>query len=207
MNLLIFDQNFNQLALIGVDEVGRGPLAGPVVACAVHIPPALWQQPWLQELGDSKKLSAAKRQKLYGLITSHCPYALAQSDVAEIDSINILQASLLAMHRAITMLLPQVPKAGLILIDGNRLPKDLPLPAQSVIKGDAKSAHIAAASIVAKVWRDAHMAELAIQYPCYGWAKNAGYGTKQHLAGLATHGVTPHHRTSFAPVANTLTKA
>lgn len=191
---------------MGVDEVGRGPLAGPVVACAVHIPSTLWQQPWLQELSDSKKLSAAKRQTLYTLITAHCPYALAHSDIAEIDSINILQASLLAMHRAISALLPQVPNATLALIDGNRLPKDLPLPAQSVVGGDAKSAHIAAASIVAKVWRDAHMAELATQYPAYGWAKNAGYGTKQHLAGLASHGATPHHRTSFGPVKN-LTKA
>ena len=202
MSLLTFDQSFNTPYLIGVDEVGRGPLAGPVVACAVHIPPTLWQQSWLQELGDSKKLSPAKRQKLYTIITTHCPYAVTQSSVAEIEQLNILQASLLAMQRAITQLLPQVPQANLALIDGNRLPKDLPLPAQSVVKGDAKSAHIAAASIVAKVWRDTHMAELATQYPAYGWAQNAGYGTKQHLAALVAHGITPHHRLGFAPVAD-----
>lgn len=200
-SLINFDHSFNQAALIGVDEVGRGPLAGPVVAAAVHIPQAIWQQPWLAELADSKKLTAAKRQNLYALITTYCPYAVAQSSVAEIDQLNILQASLLAMHRAITALLPQVPQARLALIDGNRLPQNLPLPAQSIIKGDSQSAHIAAASIVAKVWRDTHMAQLATQRPAYGWAQNAGYGTKAHLAALATHGLTEHHRLSFAPVA------
>jgi ribonuclease HII len=200
MPLLTFDKSFNTTHLIGVDEVGRGPLAGPVVACAVHIPPTLWQQPWLGELADSKKLSLTKRQKLCHAITAHCPYALAHSSIAEIDQLNILQASLLAMQRAITQLLPQVPQANLALIDGNRLPLNLPLPAQSVVKGDAQSAHIAAASIVAKVWRDTHMAQLALQHPHYGWAQNAGYGTKQHLAALVQHGITPHHRLGFGPV-------
>lgn len=185
----------NGAFIAGVDEVGRGPLAGPVVAAAVilhaDLPDAL-----LHGINDSKALSLEKREKLFPLIQQHAVFAIAESSVAEIDSINILQASLLAMQRAVAAL---GAACDLALIDGNKAPK-LSCPALTIVKGDAKSLSIAAASILAKVTRDRLMCDLHREYPHYGWDGNAGYPTPQHLAGLQSHGVTPHHRTSFAPV-------
>lgn len=184
-------------SISGVDEVGRGPLAGPVTACAVRldasrIPPGL---------NDSKKLSAAKRYALYSQILASADVCVAHASVAEIDELNILRASQLAMCRALTGL-KYAPDYA--LIDGNLLPQDLTLPALAVIKGDGKSLSIAAASIVAKVVRDQIMVDLGQEFPGYGWAKNAGYPTKAHFAGLQNLGVTPHHRRSFKPIHNIL---
>lgn len=181
----------------GVDEVGRGPLAGPVVAAAVVVPRGA--APLLMEAGldDSKRLTAAKRAALCALVAAHCQYALGAASVGEIDSRNILAASLLAMQRAV-LALPEAPSSA--LVDGNRLPP-LPCAAEAVVGGDAKCLSIAAASVVAKVTRDRLMAALGARYPVFGWERNAGYGTKEHRAALDRHGPTPHHRTSFAPVA------
>lgn len=183
--------------VIGVDEVGRGPLAGPVVAAAVYIPVENRGHPVWQEVQDSKKLSAARRDVLFSVIQGQCRFGIAEASVAEIDTINILQASLLAMRRAIEQIECASP---FILVDGNRLSKSWPWQARAVVKGDSKSVSIAAASILAKVTRDRMMAEFGQQYPVYGWEKNAGYGTAQHLSALANRGVTQHHRRSFAPV-------
>lgn len=179
------------LTVAGVDEVGRGPLAGPVTAAAVilnpgRIPPGL---------NDSKKLTAAARERLHDLIFRDHRVAVAHASVEEIDALNILNASHLAMSRALAALTP-----GHALIDGNRLPRDLPCTAEPLIKGDARSLSIAAASIVAKVVRDRHMVDLAQQYPGYGWEGNAGYPTAAHLTALLNLGITPAHRRSFAPV-------
>ena len=184
-------------AIAGVDEVGRGPLAGPVCAAAVildpeHIPAGL---------NDSKKLTPRSREALYDQIMDMADVSLAEATVAEIDEHNILRASHIAMVRAIAGL---GQKADHALIDGNMIPRGLDIPAQTIIKGDARSLSISAASIVAKVWRDRHMVDLAQQYPHYGWEKNAGYPTAQHKLGLAQFGVTPHHRRSFKPIHNIL---
>jgi ribonuclease HII len=178
----------------GVDEAGRGPLAGSVVAAAVILHPERIPE----GIADSKKLSAAKREALFEAIqTQAIAYAIAEASVAEIDALNILQASLLAMQRAVMQLNPAPHHA---LIDGNKLPQSLPCNATAIIKGDATSLSIAAASILAKVTRDRMMKQLAKEYPHYGWTENAGYPTAAHLAALAQHGITPHHRRSFAPV-------
>ena len=181
----------------GVDEVGRGPLCGPVTAAAVildptHIP---------EGIGDSKTLSAAKREMLAGAIMASARWSVAHASVAEIDRLNILNASHLAMERAVAGL---ALRPGFVLVDGNRLPKSLPCPARPVVKGDAKSLSIAAASILAKVVRDCLMVDLAQQHPGYGWEHNAGYPTPDHLAALLNLGVTPLHRRSFKPVHNIL---
>ncbi|WP_420862038.1 ribonuclease HII [Algirhabdus cladophorae] len=184
--------------IVGVDEVGRGPWAGPVTAAAVwldplHIPTGL---------DDSKKLSATKRLAALDGIHAFGDVSLGHASVEEIDSLNILRASHLAMERAIAGLLVP-PDAA--LIDGNMVPKGLHgLKTQTVIKGDGKSVSIAAASIVAKICRDALMVALAQQHPGYGWDTNAGYGTKAHQLGLQNLGVTPHHRRSFKPIHNIL---
>lgn len=183
--------------IAGVDEVGRGPWAGPVTACAVILDPANIPA----GLNDSKKLSAARRAALAAEILSCAQVSVAHASVAEIDRLNILQASLLAMRRALEGL-PQAPRFA--LIDGNRIPADLPCPAEAIVKGDALSASIAAASIVAKVARDDIMVALAQQFPGYGWERNAGYGTKLHQDGLRNLGVTTHHRRSFKPIHNIL---
>ncbi|MFY0622282.1 MAG: ribonuclease HII [Pelagimonas sp.] len=185
------------LRLAGVDEVGRGPLAGPVIAAAVILDPANIPE----GLADSKALSAKKRELLNALILQSSWVGVGEASVEEIDEINILQASLLAMERAVSAL-PQVPQH--LLVDGNKLPKTLPCPATAVVKGDARSQSIAAASIVAKTRRDAIMQDLAQQFPGYGWEKNAGYPTKQHREALVKIGLTPHHRRSFKPVHNIL---
>jgi ribonuclease HII len=179
--------------VVGVDEVGRGPLAGPVVAAAVILDPA---RP-IEGLADSKALTEQKRENLATLIRERATaWAIGRAEIEEIDTINILQASLLAMRRAVMALRPQPEYA---LIDGNRCPK-LPCPAEAIIKGDAKVAAISAASILAKVSRDQEMRELDNAYPGYGFARHKGYPTKLHLDALSRLGITPIHRRSFAPV-------
>jgi len=183
--------------IAGVDEVGRGPLCGPVTAAAVvldpnHIPAGL---------NDSKKLSAVTRAKLAAEILQSAQFCVAHASVEEIDEINILQASHLAMCRAVAGL-PKRPDH--VLVDGNRLPRDLTLSAEALVKGDSRSVTIAAASILAKEARDLLMVDLAQQYPGYGWERNAGYPTKDHLKALLDLGVTPVHRRSFKPVHNIL---
>ena len=152
-------------------------------------------------LRDSKTLSAAARTAAREVVADYGRVALGQASVAEIDRLNILRASLLAMARAVTALAAQLPRPpDWVLVDGNRLPDDLPCPGQAVIKGDQLSHSIAAAAIAAKCARDAEMARLDTLHPGYGWARNAGYGTAEHRAGLARLGVTPHHRRSFRPI-------
>ncbi len=185
------------LRIAGVDEVGRGPLAGPVCAAAVVLDPDNIPA----GLNDSKKLTVKRRDALFDQLMRCADVAIGEASVAEIDSHNILRASHIAMTRALRGL--RQP-ADFSLIDGNMAPRDLDLPHECVIKGDARSLSIAAASIVAKVWRDRLMVDLAQQHPHYGWAKNAGYPTKEHKAGLKSHGVTQHHRRSFKPIHNML---
>lgn len=190
----------SQKICCGIDEVGRGPLCGPVVAAAVILP---YNTPSeiLSEIHDSKKLSLKKRTYLFEKINEFAQTSIGEASVEEIDEINILNATMLAMTRAFEKLQTNSNhNPEHILIDGNRIPKDLPLPAEAVVKGDSKSLSIAAASIIAKHHRDLYMIELDKTYPGYGWAKNAGYGTKQHLEALRKQGVTPHHRRSFRPV-------
>ena len=181
----------------GVDEVGRGPLAGPVVAAAVILDPAALPEALRLGLNDSKKLTARRRAALAPEIRAAAQWALGQASVAEIDALNILRASHLAMCRALAAL-PVTP--DLALIDGNLLPADLPCAGRAVIKGDGRSLSIAAASILAKVARDGIMMELDAAFPGYGWARNMGYPSAGHRAALAEDGPTPHHRRSFAPV-------
>lgn len=178
--------------IAGVDEVGRGPWAGPVMAAAVvlntdHLPAAR----------DSKKLSAAQRLTLYEDILPQAYIGLGEASVAEIDTLNIRNATFLAMRRALANL-PVAP--GYALIDGDAVPSDLPCPAQAIIGGDNTVLSIACASIVAKVTRDRLMQKLHKAYPHFGWNTNAGYGTKIHQEGLSRHGITAHHRKSFRPI-------
>jgi ribonuclease HII len=188
-----FDFTRGLLLVAGVDEVGRGPLAGPVVAAAVILDPARF----IVGLADSKKLSEARREALAPIIREQAlAWALGRAEVEEIDAINILQASLLAMRRAV-LALSVAPEFA--LIDGNRCP-DLPCPAEAVVKGDSRVAAISAASIIAKVARDHEMVALDAQYPGYGLAGHKGYPSPVHLAALQQLGVTPIHRRSFAPV-------
>jgi ribonuclease HII len=177
----------------GVDEAGRGPLAGPVVAAAVILDVARIPD----GIDDSKKLKAEHRQRLHGLITASAHVGIGIASVEEIDRVNILQATFLAMVRAVEAL-PVAPAH--LLIDGNRAPKQLPCACRTVVGGDGISLSIAAASIVAKVTRDRIMAELALAHPHYGWERNAGYGTPEHQRALALVGITPHHRKSFEPI-------
>lgn len=183
----------------GVDEVGRGPLAGPVVAAAVILNPDNIPV----GLNDSKKLTEKKRELLFDLIHEVAvSVSVSEASVEEIDEINILQASLLAMRRAVAGL-PKAAKSA--LVDGNKDP-DLEIPTRTLIKGDGRSLSIAAASIVAKVFRDRLMKKLAGQYPEYGWDKNAGYGVPKHLAALKLVGATRHHRRSFSPIRDILSE-
>ena len=178
----------------GVDEVGRGPLAGPVVVAAVIL-----RRPLLG-LADSKQLAAPERVRLSLLIREHAVVAFAAASVAEIERLNILAATMLAMRRAVGRLAVRPTQ---VLVDGNRAPA-LDLPVRCVVGGDATVPEISAASIVAKVLRDRLMARLAVRYPGYGWERNAGYGTAAHLAGLAQLGLSRHHRRGFAPCARLL---
>ncbi len=180
----------------GLDEVGRGPLAGPVVAACVVLPREL-PEAVAMLLDDSKRLSAAARLRAYhALRASDAHIGIGAASVTEILHLNILQASLLAMRRAFSRLTLPIDAA---LVDGNKSP-GLPCPTHCVVGGDAISLSIAAASIIAKITRDRAMTQLDTRYPGYGWASNAGYGTVTHLAALKRQGITPHHRTGFAPV-------
>ena len=193
----------NNSLVCGIDEVGRGPLAGPVVAACVIIP-FDFPLPLLTQINDSKKLSAVKRERLYDSLTSLCSFAIAEASVQEIDSFNILQATLLAMSRAFDSLSDIVDSTiYTALIDGNKSP-NVPCNTVPIISGDSKSLSISAASIIAKVHRDRLMQNLSKDFPEYGWDKNAGYGTKQHIDALYKFGRTSHHRLSFAPVKNCL---
>ena len=181
----------------GVDEAGRGPLAGPVIAAAV-----IFQKKRIPKgLNDSKKLTARTREKLYARILEKAiAVGVGEASVDEIDLINIRQATHLAMARAVRAL---SPAPAFALVDGNDAPA-LPCPCDTIVGGDGISLSIAAASIVAKVTRDRLMAELHELHPAYGWASNKGYGTEAHLLALKRHGTTPHHRRSFAPIHNIL---
>jgi len=181
----------------GVDEVGRGPLAGPVTAAAVRLDPGCIPD----GLADSKALTPLRRDALYTAILSCADVSIAHATVEEIDELNILRASHLAMERAVHGLSTKPHHA---LIDGNMIPRALACTAEAIVKGDALCLSIAAASIVAKVTRDRIMVDLAQQHPGYGWEVNAGYPTPAHLRALLDFGITPHHRRSFKPVHNIL---
>lgn len=186
-------------AVAGVDEAGRGPLAGPVYAAAVILSP---QSP-IDGLKDSKKLTEKRRDALFDLIqTRALSWAIASASVEEIDAINILQASLLAMQRAVEALAVRPDE---ILVDGLHCPK-VAMPARAIVKGDSKEPAISAASILAKVARDREMHKLHELFPCYGFNLHKGYGTAVHMAALAVHGVAPVHRRSYAPVSKILFK-
>lgn len=178
--------------IAGVDEVGRGPLAGEVVAAAVILPAE--ERDWFSQLADSKKISPKKREALYEIIMDQCVVGVGRGTLDDILSLNILWASMLAMERAISAL---TTRPYFVLIDGNRQPKNLNLPFKTIVKGDTKSASIAAASIIAKVTRDREMVELDQKYPQYGWARNKGYPSLEHRQALAKYGPSPWHRRGF----------
>lgn len=187
----------NTLLIAGVDEAGRGPLAGPVVAAAVILNPKVV----IRGIKDSKKLSPSKREDLFAIICSQAlSYAIAEASVHEIDSMNILQATLLAMQRAITQLTVQPTE---VLIDGNQCPQ-LMYPARAVVQGDNLIEAISAASILAKVTRDQYLLTLHAKYPEYGFAKHKGYPTKDHMAALRKYGPCSEHRLSYKPVQEAL---
>lgn len=191
-----------RLQVCGVDEAGRGPLAGPVVSAAVVFPPhSDLEKMGLSGLNDSKKLSPGVRAVLDGVIRVQAlAVGVGVVSPQEIDRINIRQAALLSMSQAISL----VPVPDYVLVDGRDWPEGLALPGEAIVRGDGRSATIAAASVVAKVHRDKIMACLAEQYPAYGWERNRGYPTKEHLKALQKEGVTEQHRLSFAPVARVL---
>lgn len=191
---IAFQQGYSIVA--GVDEAGRGPWAGPVVAGAAILNPEQISPALLMGLDDSKKLKPARREALFEILQAEATLGIGIASVEEIDRINILQATFLAMSRAVEGL---GVKPDFALIDGNR-PPTLECPLACIVKGDGKSLSIAAASIVAKVSRDRLMRELAIRYPGYGWERNAGYGTAEHKMAMERLGITPAHRKSYAPV-------
>jgi ribonuclease HII len=199
MSLFSFDKNFYSKGfqfIAGIDEAGRGPLAGPVVAAAVILPVGIE----ISGLNDSKKLTEKKRESLFDIIKREAiASAIGIIDNKTIDRINILQATFRAMSKAVSKL--QL-KPGLCLIDGNHKIPSLSLLQEAIVSGDAKSACIAAASILAKVTRDRLMLEYAKQYPIYGFEKHKGYGTKEHIEALKQHGACPIHRTTFSPVSD-----
>ncbi len=188
-----FEEACDKTPVCGIDEAGRGPWAGPVVASAVILNSADIPV----GLNDSKKLTAKRRDALFDMINEVAQVGVGIATVQEIDDINILQATFLAMRRAVEAL-PQPPAYA--LIDGNKIPPHLICDAEAIVKGDGRSVSIAAASIIAKVTRDRIMVTLAQQFPGYGWERNAGYGVKAHQEGLNQLGVTPHHRVSFKPI-------
>lgn len=187
------ENNYGFELIAGVDEAGRGPLCGPVVAAAVIFPRRDIEIPVV--IRDSKQMTSHMRGAAYDWIVHNTIWAVAQCSAAEIDQMNILNASLVAMARAVQKL-TQVPQ--FCLIDGNKLPPDL--NGLAVVKGDAKSLSIAAASIIAKETRDKIMHELAVQYPMYAWDKNAGYPTPEHLRAIEKYGINQHYRKSFKPI-------
>ncbi|MBK1987152.1 ribonuclease HII [Sphaerospermopsis aphanizomenoides BCCUSP55] len=181
----------------GVDEVGRGALFGPVVAAAVILPADSWTQLVAAKINDSKKLSGSRRAKLAQQISGLAlDWKIGYATTAEIDQLNILQATLLAMKRAVLKL---KVRPALCLVDGNQLVKDLLIPQETIIKGDERSLNIAAASIMAKVWRDDLVLRLAAKYPMYELERNKGYGSQHHLLALQKYGASPLHRLSFRP--------
>jgi ribonuclease HII len=186
--------------VVGIDEVGRGPLAGPVMAAAYVFKTYDIPKDLFEKIDDSKKLTPLKRQNLVEALKMYGYYAIGSASVKEIDDINILQASFLAMQRAL-MGLKIIPAQ--ILVDGKMKPP-FPYPTLPIIQGDSKSLSIAAASILAKVKRDELMMRLSHRYPHYAWQKNAGYGTKEHREAIDAYGITKHHRLSFAPMKNML---
>jgi ribonuclease HII len=187
----------------GIDEAGRGPLAGPVVAAVAVIDRGAARPRLLKLIDDSKKLALENREKAYEamVVSGIVQFAVGEASVEEIDRINILQATFLAMRRALEALAHQ---PDIVLIDGNQVPRGLGCKAETIVGGDAHSYSIAAASIFAKVTRDRYMAQLAEAFPGYGWETNRGYGSAQHLAALEQLGPTPHHRMSFAPLSRLL---
>ena len=187
------EQALSTRPVAGIDEAGRGPWAGPVVAAAV-----MFQSPIRMDgLNDSKLVTPTRRTALYEQIMTHCLVGIGHAEAQEIDALNIWRATERAMQRAVEAL-PCPP--AFVLVDGNRVPDGLPCPARAVIGGDGVSASIAAASIIAKVTRDRWMVEYAARYPEYGFDRHAGYGTAQHREALASHGICPIHRRSFAPI-------
>lgn len=189
-----------QVRVCGVDEAGRGPLAGPVVAAAVVLDPVALETPLFRKLDDSKRMTAKARDALFEVIMATADVGVGICGVDDIDRLNILGATMKAMADAVGAL-DMSPDVA--LVDGNREPK-LACLSECVVKGDSRSLSIAAASVIAKVTRDRIMQDLDARYPGYGWARNAGYGTAEHLAALRERGVTEHHRRSFAPVRNAL---
>ena len=183
------------IVVCGVDEVGRGPLAGPVIACACILPQDLSKR-FQRRIKDSKQIDAEEREEVAAILREKAAFCVGRAEVQEIDSINILRASHLAMLRAFEGL-PSRPTHA--LVDGNQ-PPNLPCPITCIIGGDAISLSIAAASIIAKVERDKIMRELAAEHPLYGWDHNVGYSTREHLAAIRQHGPTPYHRKSFRPI-------
>lgn len=203
VSLKSFDTGFG-MPVCGIDEVGRGPLAGPVTAACAFIPTEKLRHPVWDAVTDSKKLTAAKRDYLFEIIKDQCVYGIAEASMEEIDTLNIHHATLLAMKRAYYQQARSFDFARddsrehMALIDGKFAPA-LPCKTQTVVKGDGKSLSIAAASILAKVTRDRFMAKIHEEFPHYGWANNAGYGTPEHLSGIEKFGITIYHRKSFAP--------
>ena len=189
--------------IAGIDEVGRGPLAGPVVAAVAVIDRSVAKRKLLRLIDDSKKLTREEREEAYAAMLSSgaVRYAVGEASVEEIDSINILQATFLAMRRALQGMADQ---PDLVLIDGDRVPPGLGCRAETIVGGDARSYSIAAASIIAKVTRDRYMRGLAASFPGYGWETNVGYKSPEHLVALNLMGPTTHHRRSFAPVMRAL---
>lgn len=190
-----FDLKFGN-NIIGVDEVGRGCLAGPVFAAAIRLD----QDNFPKEINDSKKLSILQRMKIFKELTKKCEYSIGIASVKEIEKFNILQSSLLAMNRALKKI---NIKDHIILVDGNFSP-DKNKNIKTIVKGDQKCISIAAASIIAKVSRDLFMAKLSIKFPNYNWEKNCGYGTKKHIEAIKEFGITEHHRKTFSPIHNLL---
>ena len=187
--------------VVGIDEVGRGPLAGPVVAVAVYIKRSLWKNflkkhPEIIKINDSKKISKKIREKLYNILINIIPFGVGAASVKEIEEKNILQASLIAMERAYTSL---KISADFVLVDGINSPK-IKANVKAIKNGDNKSISIASASIIAKVIRDNLMKKLSYKYPGFFWNKNSGYGTKLHIDKIKLFGITPHHRKSFKPI-------
>lgn len=187
------------IRVAGIDEVGRGPLAGPVVAAVAIIDRTLAKRRLLRLIDDSKKLTLEEREEAYAAILDSgvVRFAVGEASVEEIDTINILQATFLAMRRALQGMVEQ---PDLVLIDGNQVPPELGCRAETIVGGDARSYSIAAASIIAKVTRDRYMRGLAASFPDYGWETNVGYRSPNHLAALNRLGPTAHHRRTFAPV-------
>ena len=194
-------ENYFGKKVVGIDEVGRGPLAGPVVAAAVYIDRSLWKYylkkyPTIFKINDSKKISKKNRKKIYDILTKTISYGIGASSVKEIDKKNILQATLIAMERAYKSL---NINAEFVIVDGINIPK-INTKVKAIKNGDNKSISIASASIIAKVLRDKLMEKLSNKYPRFFWEQNSGYGTKKHIENIKIFGITPHHRKSFKPI-------